>query len=224
MNFIIGDLHGDFEALHNLMSTIGTSPDESDQSGFFFAFTGDMVNKAKDKKAQVEFMDWFTRNTGGNVVSVLGNHELALISHYYGNPSVDDAVVSRMGGDWWLELPKSDRTRYVSVLKTLPVCTVLKTEKNLYGISHAHPPATLYAAPTQEDMSRMIGGKDKTVFTGKVKGVSKYFCGHVKVSQPGPQSPKSNVYYIDALGGPVMYDLHHDVFVPSDMASHEIND
>ena len=75
---IIGDVHGQFEALQNLLHYLGYTPDGRHPQGRKIVFVGDLVDRGPDSPAVLQ---WFKEaHTAGNAFMVLGNHELNLLT------------------------------------------------------------------------------------------------------------------------------------------------
>lgn len=76
---IIGDIHGQFEALQNLIHYLGYSPTGKHPRGRKLVFVGDLVDRGPDSPA---VLDWVKRAIDAdNAYMVLGNHELNLLTH-----------------------------------------------------------------------------------------------------------------------------------------------
>ncbi|WP_027009824.1 metallophosphoesterase [Conchiformibius kuhniae] len=75
---IVGDVHGDFEALQNLLHYLGYSPEGRHPQGRKLVFVGDLVDRGPDAPA---VLAWFERAHGeGWAQMVLGNHEMNLLA------------------------------------------------------------------------------------------------------------------------------------------------
>lgn len=76
---IIGDIHGQFEALQNLLHYLGYSPEGKHPHGRKIVLVGDLVDRGPDTPA---VLDWFMQaHQSGHAVMVLGNHELNLLNN-----------------------------------------------------------------------------------------------------------------------------------------------
>ena len=76
---IIGDVHGQFEALQNLLHYLGYTPAGKHPQGRKLVFVGDLIDRGPDSPAVV---DWVKQAIGaGNAFMVLGNHEINLLAH-----------------------------------------------------------------------------------------------------------------------------------------------
>ncbi len=92
---IIGDVHGEIEALNNLLSELGYAEDGSHKNSRRLVFVGDLVDRGPDSPAVVErVMELVNR---GAAQCVLGNHELNLLlglvkkdNHWFSIPDDSD--------------------------------------------------------------------------------------------------------------------------------------
>ncbi|WP_289005032.1 metallophosphoesterase, partial [uncultured Kingella sp.] len=76
---IIGDVHGQFEALQNLLHYLGYSPAGKHPQGRKLVFVGDLIDRGPDSPAVA---DWAKQAIhAGNAFMVLGNHEINLLAH-----------------------------------------------------------------------------------------------------------------------------------------------
>lgn len=74
---IIGDVHGQLEALQNLLHYLGYTPTGKHPQGRKIVFVGDLVDRGPDSPAVLE---WYKQaHQAGNAYMVLGNHELNLL-------------------------------------------------------------------------------------------------------------------------------------------------
>lgn len=74
---IVGDIHGEIDALDNLLSKLGYSRDGHHPKGHRLVFVGDLVDRGADSPAVVERVANMV--AAGRAQCVLGNHELNLI-------------------------------------------------------------------------------------------------------------------------------------------------
>ena len=76
---IIGDVHGQLEALQNLLHYLGYTPAGKHPQGRKLVFVGDLVDRGPNSPA---VLDWFKQaQQTGNAYMVLGNHEINLLMH-----------------------------------------------------------------------------------------------------------------------------------------------
>lgn len=140
-DFVIGDIHGCFDAVRSVMAKVGF--DESCDRLFS---VGDLVDRGPDSLAAVDWIakPWFH--------AVRGNHEQMAIGVAAGKH--DLALYLCNGGGWFLSLEDSRKKLIADVLDTLPVCIEVETDEGPVGIVHAD-----------------IGGNDWHAFTEGLNGV-----------------------------------------------------
>jgi hypothetical protein len=82
---IIGDVHGEMDALQNLLRQLGYSPDGSHPDGRRAVFLGDLTDRGPDSPAVVELVARWLK--AGRAQCILGNHELNILQgeHKHGN-------------------------------------------------------------------------------------------------------------------------------------------
>ena len=78
---LIGDIHGEFDALVSLIKHLGYDSDGNHKDGRKMVFVGDLCDRGPDTPAVLKMVKKFVEN--GNAQMVLGNHELNLLQ---GNP------------------------------------------------------------------------------------------------------------------------------------------
>lgn len=74
---VVGDIHGELEALQNLLSHLGYDPDGRHSEGRHLVFVGDLVDRGPDSPAVVQRVRGLVES--GAAQMVLGNHELNLL-------------------------------------------------------------------------------------------------------------------------------------------------
>lgn len=132
---IIGDIHGQFEALQNLLHYLGYDDSGRHPQGRKIVFVGDLVDRGPDSPA---VLDW-CRNAvhNGNAFLVLGNHELNLINNdpkdgsgwFFNHRAEHDA------GNYapWQTLPDHRKNTFINWLVEQP----LVLQRNDLRIVHA---------------------------------------------------------------------------------------
>ena len=74
---VIGDVHGEFDALQSLLAHLGYAQDGSHPSGRRVVFVGDLCDRGPDSPAVLDLaMEWVE---AGRAQCVLGNHELNVL-------------------------------------------------------------------------------------------------------------------------------------------------
>lgn len=102
---IIGDIHGEYEALLSLLKSLGYQASGAHPQNRKLVFTGDLVDRGENSPAVMEKI--IDLEAAGKAQCVLGNHELNILR-----------AVRKGGNDWILdsgaELPAGSRLRYAS--------------------------------------------------------------------------------------------------------------
>ena len=75
---IIGDVHGEYDALQDLLKHLGYDNEGVHPTGRRLVFVGDLVDRGPNSPQVVEDVMRFVEN--GNAQCILGNHEM-----YFGN-------------------------------------------------------------------------------------------------------------------------------------------
>lgn len=94
---IVGDVHGELEALQELLRLLGYAPDGRHPDGRRLVFVGDLVDRGPDSVGVVRLVRGLVE--AGRAQVVLGNHELNLLRRQ-----------RKHGNDWfWNEASAHDR-------------------------------------------------------------------------------------------------------------------
>jgi hypothetical protein len=128
---IVGDVHGEIEALTRLLDKLGYDADGCHPDGRRLVFVGDLTDRGPDSVAVIEQVAEMV--VAGRAQCVLGNHELNLLRD-----------VPKHGNDWWsrpdeaTRLPSTSVTpaakaRLLNWLATLP----LALERDDLRVVHA---------------------------------------------------------------------------------------
>ncbi|BDX08637.1 metallophosphoesterase [Planctobacterium marinum] len=139
--WIVGDIHGQYELLLQVLKQKGFDPGSGDR---LFS-VGDLIDRGPDSLKTLQLLNepWF--------YAVMGNHEQLLLkglAAMQGEGSVADILnwQSFNGGDWYQ--PKSDTALQVAALlekvRTLPIAIELETESGRVGIVHAAVPDNIW--------------------------------------------------------------------------------
>lgn len=82
---IVGDVHGELDALHSLLQQLGYSPGGQHRDGRHLVFVGDLCDRGPDSPGVIELVQTLCAN--GQAQCVLGNHELNVLrgEHKSGN-------------------------------------------------------------------------------------------------------------------------------------------
>ena len=125
---IIGDIHGEINALQNLIQILGYDSDGNHNENRKLIFVGDLCDRGIDSVAVIKLVKHLVDN--GNAQCILGNHELNILIHskregngwFFGSPHGDD--------DKKFNSQKAslrDREMIIQFFSTLPL--VLESEK-----------------------------------------------------------------------------------------------
>ena len=151
-DFVVGDVHGHFDALRRLLDGVGFRP------GVDRLFSaGDLIDRGPQSEEAVEWIE-----AGKIALTVMGNHEEMMLMALT-EPSADDAdAYARMsaggredlwfgnGGSWWESLSwdaekagsdqvKALHDRWISALRSLPYAATVETIHGDIGIIHSCP-------------------------------------------------------------------------------------
>ena len=74
---IVGDIHGEIDALTTLLSHLGYGPDGAHPDGRTLVFVGDFCDRGPDSPAVLARIAQL--HASGSAVAVLGNHEINLL-------------------------------------------------------------------------------------------------------------------------------------------------
>lgn len=132
---IIGDVHGQFEALQNLLHYLGYDDNGRHPQGRKAVFVGDLVDRGPDSPAVLEWCRNAVQN--GNAFLVLGNHELNLINNdpkdgsgwFFSRRAEQDAINYAP----WQTLPETRKNACIDWLADQP----LILQRNDLRIVHA---------------------------------------------------------------------------------------
>lgn len=137
---VVGDVHGEIDALNDLLARLGYGPDGTHPEGRRLVFVGDLVDRGPDTPAVLRTVRRLTET--GRAQCVAGNHELALLhgtkrayNHWFhgkGDPSDPVCADQRL-------LPSEERTGVRRWIAELP----LALERADLRVVHAcwHGPA-----------------------------------------------------------------------------------
>lgn len=189
-DFVVGDIHGEFDALESILAEIKFRPK---QDRLFSV--GDLVDRGPRSADVVKWLKkpWFN--------AVAGNHEDMLLK-LKGDELEQWLAIN--GGEWWQSVTEDGRVAILKAIAALPLAIEVMTENGRIGIVHADVPSGLPwkdfldALKTGEDhvveyalWSRSrVQGADDTI----VSGVDKVFCGHTPLEKA---SILGNVHLVD---------------------------
>ncbi len=119
---IVGDVHGEYDALVRLLKLLGYDSDGTHELGHRLVFLGDLVDRGHDSPAVLEFVMRLVDT--GRAQCILGNHELNILSGRYGHGN--GWLLSPPAGveaETYRSMPASPERRraYLDFLESLPV-------------------------------------------------------------------------------------------------------
>jgi serine/threonine protein phosphatase 1 len=194
-DFVVGDIHGMFEALENLLSEIGFEP----AYDRVFA-VGDLIDRGPQSNRVLEFLNqpWF--------YSIKGNHEIMLIESEY-DRNMFRSWTTNNGGEWWLSIPPDAQTEIRDRLTQLPIVIEVSTSSGKIGLVHADIPTGMTwgnfvsGIQTDEELCNyVLWSRNRirhyriTNSTDRVEDVDLVVLGHTPVEHP---IHISNICYLD---------------------------
>lgn len=194
-DFVVGDIHGCFDALCVEMDRVGFDP----STDRLFS-VGDLVDRGSLSADAINWIgqDWFH--------AVRGNHEQMAIGVAAGRHDLEN--YRQNGGAWFLDLHPEAQIRIAEALDTLPLCIEVETADGLVGIVHADIhgndwPAFIeqVRAPRSNNHAKALAevalwsrDRIRSMDSSGVSGIGVMFVGHTPVNHP---VQLGNVWYID---------------------------
>lgn len=186
-DFIIGDLHGEFELLREKMIEV----DFDTKVDRMFS-VGDLIDRGKESLLCLQMIDapWF--------FPVLGNHEDMMIQGLQDREVYMNWMMN--GGDWVNQEDINEVNRLaIQVEQTVPLSITVETKKGNIGICHAQPPSLNWDDVTNPDekmKQTMIWGRSwlKDPHRPYVENIGRTYHGHTPIKHP---TLLGNVAFID---------------------------
>ena len=125
-DFIVGDVHGHFPTLEELLAEVGY-----DASADRLFSVGDLVNRGPESERALE---WINNRFAGVTA---GNHERWMQRHFQ-----RAGTNAALGPDeqWAKKIPSEEYEKWGRVLNELPIAITVETEYGPIGIVHADAP------------------------------------------------------------------------------------
>ena len=192
-DYVVGDVHGDYERLTNLLSVI-----KFDVTVDRLFSVGDLIDRGPASVKCLELLNepWF--------FSVLGNHEDMLIKASADSTEEMDLWVQN-GGEWGAELAPTALAHYAAVLAKLPLVITVGEGVSRFNVFHAEffgddhaLGLPSYAGQIRE---RLLWGRALIQNPRKKDlqlGLSTSFCGHTPVK--GHQQIGSQIFIDTGCG------------------------
>ena len=194
-DFVVGDIHGSFTALEQLLLQINFNP----VCDRLFS-VGDLIDRGPESHRVVEFLDypWFH--------AVMGNHEQMLLDAAH-DTNTYDTWVRYNGGAWWREIPAKLQLRIRNMVASLPMAFEIGTDNGQFGVVNADIPTGLSWKKFIQNLGTDVDIAEYALWsrnryqyykllgrTNPVEGVDWVIFGHTPVNQP---LQVANFYYID---------------------------
>lgn len=196
-DFVVGDIHGAFDLVLNAMRQAQFVP----AVDRLFS-VGDLIDRGAGSHRCAKFL------AQPYVHAVRGNHEDTLLDLYaHGEPDPVDlkCMAPRLGLDWWLSVPDSQRRGILAAIGSLPLAIEVETERGTVGLIHADVPDGMHWDAFLDDIEAGDARTVKTCLWGRnrvrsgnkagVPGVGRIFVGHTP--QWGGLTRRGNVYAVD---------------------------
>lgn len=191
-DFVVGDLHGNFEYMDKWMQEVDFTIGVDRLFG-----VGDLIDRGPNSE---QALHWYLSIMEE---SCAGNHERMLIDFHKGE--FPTPLVMRNGGTWYVGLKTAERQVYVDAFETMPYAIEVETDHGLIGITHAECMAKTWSEfmenplkdlESQYRMPSCIWGRDRMRYSDStlVDGVAMILVGHTVVKSP---SRLGNHNYID---------------------------
>ena len=131
-DFVVGDVHGEFEALDATLASLGLQPTRER----LFAL-GDLIDRGPRGADALAWME-----SGRIVLSVRGNHEQMLLERIEGAESdPGERVPWRMQRWFMCDVARAYWARWKAMIQTMPIAATVRTRTGAVGLVHATPTA-----------------------------------------------------------------------------------
>lgn len=175
-DYVVGDVHGDYERLTDLLSAI-----KFDATVDRLFSVGDLIDRGPASAKCLELLNepWF--------FSVLGNHEDMLINASK-DPAEEMELWVQNGGEWGLQLDPTSLAHYAAVLAKLPLVITVGEGVCRFNVFHAEffgddlaLDRPSYSTHVREQLlwGRMLS--HNPMKKDLHRGLSTSFCGHTPV-------------------------------------------
>jgi serine/threonine protein phosphatase 1 len=194
-DFAVGDLHGMFSSLEELLESVQFDP-EIDR---LFS-VGDLIDRGPESHRALEFLakPWFN--------AVQGNHERLMLEAIQEDGDMDTWLHIN-GGSWWVNISDGLRAEFVETIKELPIAIEIQVAQAKVGIIHADiahgmswPEFTSILDGDAKAVNYAVWSRNRlrmTELSGQpapVEGVDLLIVGHTPLKNA---VQVGNIYYLD---------------------------
>lgn len=187
-DFVVGDIHGQFELLLSEMKRVGFK----EKKDRLFS-VGDIIDRGPDSLSCLQLLDapWF--------YMVRGNHEQMMIDSVLGKGWKS---WRNEYGRWARKLEKSEIKKWAKRLRKCPVAMTVNHGDFKFGLCHAEPDGRFWKKTRKnpESAQPMMWGRRvlRSGYRKRVKGVDITIHGHTPLDEP---RWVANRYFIDTGAG-----------------------
>lgn len=175
-DFVVGDIHGRFDLLRQLLAAINFSEDKDRMFS-----VGDLVDRGAYSEECVEYLmrPWF--------FAVRGNHEQMAID--YSRGQCDGFMYSLNGGDWFIDLDEARQKTIADHLDALPYAMEIYSPAGRVGVIHAECPGASWDAAMQrlEDVDAqnvMLWDRSRMLRQDTYEDLDLMVFGHTVIKSP----------------------------------------
>ena len=210
-DFVVGDVHGEFETLQALLARLEFRPGHDR----LFAL-GDLINRGPRSADALAWME------GGRIaLSVRGNHEdalLELLNFAERNPWAPTWAIAKQLPAWFArDVPRESWPRWLAVIRSMPIAATVCTRHGPVGLVHASPTARRWdtmleqlragdrytASLAMNSIARARRYAQQAAFEGvplgeSIAGVRAVLTGHYVLDAP---RVTGNVWHLDTGAG-----------------------
>lgn len=144
---IVGDIHGELDALLALLTRLGHAPDGAHPDGRRLVFVGDLGDRGHDSPGVIELVRSLVQR--GQAQCILGNHELNLLRRElkHGNAWYLDSSHDEQRGEFKHSRPAPVGHTYDDFFRALPLALEREDLRVVHAAWDAEAIATLRAGP-----------------------------------------------------------------------------
>lgn len=160
-DFVVGDIHGEFDLVLRAMDMARFDP-AVDR----LLSVGDLIDRGSGSHRCARFL------AQAYVHAVRGNHEDTLIALYDAEeppPETLAVMAMRNGFGWWLSATDEQRTDVLAAIRKLPIAIEVETERGTVGLVHADVPSGMSWQEFTAALERGDKGVEEIALWGRVR-------------------------------------------------------